>query len=206
VTEVGSGEDVIRMRARQAQLYWLLGDEDSSAAAMAEAKRYAEKVTWQEALVELALSRAELARWRGDAEEARRQLDVAITLLGDEAERAAIRGVTHELMGHLADDLDEAREHYAVACEAAAELGYAPMTAQVLVGVADLALRRDQYEQAARLLAASIGVRGLRGAHPDLDRIEQAARSRLGDTRFAEATREGTETSWSQLVAVTLAS
>ena len=28
VTEVGATEDVIRMRSRQAQLYWLLGDED----------------------------------------------------------------------------------------------------------------------------------------------------------------------------------
>jgi hypothetical protein len=32
VTEVGAVEDVIRMRSRQAQLYWLLGDQDSSAA------------------------------------------------------------------------------------------------------------------------------------------------------------------------------
>jgi hypothetical protein len=36
-------------------------------------------------------------------------------------------------------------------------------------------------------------------------RIEQIARHRLGDARFAEAAREGTQTSWSQLVAVTLA-
>ena len=77
----------------------------------------------------------------------------------------------------------------------------------MLVGVADLALRRDQYEQAARLLAASTAVRGLPDrANPDMSRIEQAARSRLGDAGFAEATREGTETSWRELVAVTLAS
>ena len=38
VTEVGAIEDVILMRSRQAQLYWLLGDEDSSAAAIAEAR------------------------------------------------------------------------------------------------------------------------------------------------------------------------
>ena len=72
VTEVGAIEDVIRMRSRQAQLYWLSGDEAASAAAMAEAQRYAERVTWPDALAELALSKAELARWRGDAEEARR--------------------------------------------------------------------------------------------------------------------------------------
>ena len=57
VTEVGAVEDVIRMRARQAQLYWLLGDEESSAAAIAEARRSAERVTWPDALAELALRR-----------------------------------------------------------------------------------------------------------------------------------------------------
>ncbi len=86
-TEVGATEEVIRMRSRQAQLYWRLGDQDSSAAAMAEAQRYAERVTWPDALAELALSKAELARWRGDAEEAYQQLGVATTLLGDDAER-----------------------------------------------------------------------------------------------------------------------
>jgi hypothetical protein len=94
----------------------------------------------------------------------------------------------------------------AAACQAASEAGYAPLIAQVLVGVADLALRRDQYKQAARLLAASAGVRGLPDrSHPDVARIEQIARHRLGESRFAEAAQEGTQTSWSQLVAVTLA-
>ncbi|MEU8652057.1 BTAD domain-containing putative transcriptional regulator [Streptomyces sp. NPDC048737] len=207
VTEVGTTEDVIRMRSRQAQLYWLLGDEDASAAAIAEAQRRAERVTWPDALAELALAKAELARWGGDAGEAHRQLGVVTAVLGDGAERADVRAVTHDLLGYLADDLGEARAHRAAACEAASEAGYAPLTAQVLVGVADLALRRGEPEQAARLLAASTGVRGLQDrSHPDAARIEQSARSRLGDARFAEAAREGTRTGWSQLVGVTLAS
>jgi hypothetical protein len=206
VTEVGAIEDVIRMRSRQAQLYWLLGDEDASAAAIAEAQRRAERVTWPDALAELALSKAELARWGGDAEEACRQLGVATTMLGDEAEQASIRAVTHDLLGYLTDDLDAARTHRAAACEGASEAGNAPMIARAVVGVADLALRRGQYEQAARLLAASTGVRGLADrSSPDVARIEQAARRRLGEARFAEAAREGTQTSWSELVTVTLA-
>jgi predicted ATPase/DNA-binding SARP family transcriptional activator len=206
VTEVGATEDVIRMRSRQAQLYWLLGDEGASAAAIAEAQRCAERVTWPDALAELALSKAELARWDGNAEEARYQLGVAITMLGDEAEQANIRAVTHDLLGYLAGDLGEARTHRTAACQAATEAGHAPLIAQVIVGVADLALRRDQYEQAARLLAASARVRGLPDrSHPDVARIEQIARHRLGAARFAEAAREGTQTSWSQLVEATLA-
>jgi predicted ATPase/DNA-binding SARP family transcriptional activator len=206
VTEVGAIEDVIRMRSRQAQLNWLLGDEDASAAAIAEAERCAERVTWPDALVELAFSKAELARWDGNTEEAYQQLGIATAMLGDEAERAEIRGVTHDLLGYLADDLSEARTHRAAACQAASEAGHPLLIAQVLVGVADLALRCDQYQQAARLLAASAGVRGLPDrSHPDVARIEQAARHRLGEARFAEAAREGTQTSWSQLVTVTLA-
>ena len=205
VAEVGAIEDLIRMRSRQAQLYWLLGEADSSEAAIADAERYAERVTWPDALVELALSKAELARWGGHAEEACHQLDVATTILGDEAERANIRAVTHNLLGYLADDLSEARTHRAAACQAASEAGYAPLIAQVLVGVADLALRRDQHEQAARLLAASAGVRGLPDrSHPDVARIEQAARRRLGEARFAEVTREGAKASWRELAEATL--
>jgi predicted ATPase/DNA-binding SARP family transcriptional activator/tetratricopeptide (TPR) repeat protein len=206
VTEVGAIEDVIRMRSVQAQLYWLLGDEDSSAAAIAEAQRCAERVTWPDALAELALSKAELARWAGHAEEANQQLGIAVSMLGDEAEQAGIRAVTHDLLGYLADDLGEARAHRVAACQAASEAGHAPLIAKVLVGVADLALRRDQYEQAARLLAASNAVRGLPDrSYPDVARIEQAARCRLGEARFAEATHEGAQASWRELAEVTLA-
>jgi len=73
--------------------------------------------------------------------------------------------------------------------------------------VADLAVRLDQYEQAARLLAASVGVRG-QPDRSDLDaaRIERDARRHLGEARFAEVTREGTQADWTQLVEVTLTS
>jgi predicted ATPase/DNA-binding SARP family transcriptional activator len=207
LTETGAVEDVIQKRSRQAQLYWLLGDEDSSTAAIAEAQRFAERVTWPDALAELAFSQAELARWNGNAEEARRQLGLAATMLGDAAEQPNIRAITHDLLGYLADDLSQARTHHAAACQAAAGAGYAPLLAQVLVGVADLALRLGQDEQAARLLAASAGVRGLPDrSRPDEARVERTARSRLGDARFAEAAREGTRASWSQLAEVTLAS
>jgi hypothetical protein len=150
--------------------------------------------------------RAELARWGGDAEETYQQLGVVTTLLGAEAEEPNIRAARHDLLGYLADDLSAARTHRTAACQAATEAGYAPLIAQVLVGVADLALRYEEYEQAARLLAASAGVLGLADrSQPDAARIERAARRRLGDARFAEAAEQGTQTSWSQLVTDTFA-
>jgi predicted ATPase/DNA-binding SARP family transcriptional activator len=204
VTEVGTIEDVVLWRARQAQLFWLQGDEESSTAAMAEAQRYAERAAYPSALAGLALAKAELARWSGDTEQARRQLGVATTAL--DQEQALIRAVTQDLLGYLADSLDEAREHRAAAFQAALVAGHAPLIAQVLVGIADLALRDERYEQAAQLLAASAGVRGLPDrSQPDGARIERDARRRLGEARFAEATREGAMASWHELAQATLA-
>jgi hypothetical protein len=206
VLEVGAIEDVIRMRARQAQLYWLLGDAESSAAAMAEAERYADRVVWPSALAALALAKAELARWAGDTKQAGRQLDVATAMLGDEAELAGLRAVTHDLLGYLAGGLDEAREHREAALRAASEAGYAPLIGHVLIGIADQALRSGRDEQAAQLLGASAGVRGLTDREqPDVARIEQATRRRLGEAGFAEATRAGAQASWPELAQATLA-
>jgi predicted ATPase/DNA-binding SARP family transcriptional activator len=207
VAEVGATEDVIRLRTRQAVLYWLKGDQDASAAAIADAERSAEGVTWPYALVELALAKAELARWGGHAEEARHQLGVATTFLGDDAQQASIRAGLHDVLGYLAEDPSQARAHRAAAWQAASEAGLPPLIAQVIVGVADLAVRLGQYEQAARLLAASVGVRGRPDrSHPDAARIEQAARRHLGGARFAEVTQEATRASWSELVEAALAS
>jgi predicted ATPase len=207
ILEVGATEDVIRCRTRQALMYWLKGDRDASAAVIAEAERCAEAVTWPYALVDLALAKMALARLRGNAEEARRQVAVATTLLGDEAETAHVRAVLHDASGYLADNLSEARAHRVAAWQAASEAGNAPVIAQVIVGVADLAVRLDQHEQAARLLAAGVAVRGQPDrSHPDTARIEQAARHHLGEARFAEVMQEGTQTSWAQLVEVTLSS
>lgn len=205
VTEVGAIEDVLRIRTQQAQTYWLSGDEVSSASAMAEAQRYADRIVWPDALAQLALAKAELARWQGDRGEALRQLTRARAVLGDSEKY--IKGVTQDLLGYLAEDLDEAREHRIAAFRAVSELGNAPLIARVLVGIADLALRQEQYEQAARLLAAGRSVRGLPDrSQPDVARIERAARRRLGDTGFTEATRDGARADWRELAAVTLAS
>ncbi|GAA4419107.1 BTAD domain-containing putative transcriptional regulator [Georgenia halophila] len=201
LTELGAVEDVIEARTQQAPLYWLAGDRAASTAAIADAERRAEGVTWPYALIALALAKARLARLGGDVREARRQLGLATTLLGDIAERPHVRAQIHDLLGYLAGDVRESRTHRVAAWQAASEAGAPPVIAQMLVGVADLAGRHDQHEQAARLLAASVDVRGLPDlSHPDAARIERDARRHLGDQRFAEVTRDGAGTHWSELV------
>jgi len=111
-----------------------------------------------------------------------------------------------DLLGYLTGDLAEAREHRAAAFRAVSESVYAPQVSRVLVGLADLALRYERYAQAARLLGAAAGVLGLPDrAQPDVARIEDAVRRRLGDEGFAEAAREGAAADWRELAEVTLA-
>lgn len=206
VAELGVADDVIRMRARQAQLHWQAGDDEAATKAIADGERYAEGVTWPDALSELAFAKSELARWRGDTAEAAEQLRAAMTLVDDQDE-PNVRALAHHLLGYLAPDTATARAENTVAYQAATTAGHPTLVAQILVGIADVALRDDDPAQAVRLLAAATGLRGLpNSSHPDVRRIERDARSRLGDMAFAEAAREGAEADWSQLAGVTLAS
>ncbi|WP_030453554.1 BTAD domain-containing putative transcriptional regulator [Herbidospora cretacea] len=206
LTEVGAIEDVVGLRARQAQLYWLLGDEGRSAAAMAEAQRCAGGIAWPNVLAELAVAKGQLARWRGDPEEALRQLASAGALLGDDDPGGWVRALAMDMHGGLTDDLAEARRHRAEAFRVAVNSGYPPLIATVLIGVADLALRRGEHAQAARLLGAAEAVRGTPDhSLPDAARIAAATRARLGDEGFAEAVEEGRRRDWRELAEVTLA-
>ncbi|MEU6251001.1 AfsR/SARP family transcriptional regulator, partial [Glycomyces sp. NPDC047010] len=206
MAEFGANEDAVSVRSRQAQLHFLAGDPGAAAAAMAEAERTAERVAWPNALAELALAQAELARWNGDAAQARERLDAFAELLGDDSRRAHVRAVRHDLLGYLAEDAAAARGHRVAAVAAAAEAAHAPLTAQVLVGVADQALRAGDHAGAARLLAAGAAVRGLQDhSLPDVSRIEAATRTALGDKGFAEATAAGASGNREKLVAAVLA-
>ncbi len=207
LTELGVREEVVSLRVRQAQLYWLLGDERSSTSAMAEAQRCAGGITWPDALAELALSKAQLARWRGDPDEARRHLATVLAVPGNVETNDFIRAKAMDLYGYLTEDLDQARAHWSEAFRTAVEAAYHPLIAEVLIGIADLALRQGQYEQAVRLLAASDGVRGTPDrSMPDVSRITAETRNRLGETVFTEAIRDGQRRDWRELAEITLAS
>ncbi|MFI6325041.1 BTAD domain-containing putative transcriptional regulator [Nonomuraea sp. NPDC050556] len=200
---MGGTEEVIGLRARQAQLYWLLGDEAASASAMAEAERRAGGITWPDVLAELSLAKARLAYWRGETDQAHQHLDSVRDML----DNSLVRATAMDLYGYLAKDLEQAREHRNEAFQAAVLSAYPPLIAGVLVGVADLALRQGQDEQAVRLLAASDAVRGTADrAHPDAARIAEETRNRLGESVFTEATLDGQGRDWRELAEVTLAS
>ncbi|NUO61551.1 MAG: AfsR/SARP family transcriptional regulator, partial [Hamadaea sp.] len=204
LVEVGGTEEVVSIRTRQAQLYWLLGDERASLITLAEAVRAADGITWPDTLGELAIAQAQLARFRGEPDQAREHLATVRMRPGDEA--SGLYVLLQDMLGYLAEDLGQARAHRAGALRAAVQLGYRPMIAQTLVGIADQAARQGQDEQAARLLAASENVRGMPDrTQLDAARIGEEVRQRLGETVFAEALRDGRKRDWQELAEVTLA-
>ncbi|TWJ11703.1 putative ATPase [Stackebrandtia albiflava] len=203
LTELDSTEEVVVLRARQAQLYWLRGDAPSSASAMALAQRSAEGITWPDTLAELGFAKAHLARWRGDTEEARRAMAAIPVRPGGDSD--AVRAMTEDLRAYLSEDVARARAHRAEAFRAATGLGHRPFIAQVLIGIADLAVRSGDDAQAVRLLAASDVVRGtIDRSQPDVARITEDTRERLGDTGFTEAFHEGGRRDWRELAEAVL--
>ncbi|WP_031154512.1 hypothetical protein [Streptomyces xanthophaeus] len=157
---------------------------EAGEAALAQAERDAEAAGWPEAIAATAHGRAELARWRGESAVARAGLDRVQEALREVAVHAAFRAMVLDSLAHLdaADGhLEAARARRAEALEMAVGTMHAPTVAQMLVGVADQAVRLDRPEEAARLLAAALAVRG----GPDLSltdagRVEEAARATLG--------------------------
>ncbi|GAB3755442.1 BTAD domain-containing putative transcriptional regulator [Microlunatus parietis] len=205
LAELGAVEDVIEVRTQLAQLSWLAGDRAGSESAIAAAERLATNVTWPYALATLALAKAGLARLRGDLPEAREQLAVATAQLGDAAEQTTIRLLVHDLSAYLAEDLEQAKAHRVAEWQAASEARAPHLVARMLIGIADLAVRLGEDEQAARLLAAAVAVRGVPDrSDPDAARLEETVRRSLGDARFAEASQEGTQAEWPALVERTL--
>ncbi|ATY09946.1 AfsR/SARP family transcriptional regulator [Amycolatopsis sp. AA4] len=186
VSELGSADDVLFARGRQAHLFWQLGDEAAAAAAIAAAERDARSVPFPDSLAFLAQTKSDLARWRGELAEARRELNRAEALLSESEPHPLFRAMiqhSHAYLDAQTGDLPAARERRREALALAAEAGEALYLSIVLVGVADQALRIDRPVAAADLLAAADRLRG--GPHlalPDATAAAAAVRAQPSGT------------------------
>ncbi len=194
IGELGVVEDRLYAWVRQAQLCRLAGDPAGSAEVMARAERDAVAAGWPEALAMMAHGKADLARWNGEPASARAELARAREAVREVAVHPVFEVVVLDSLGYLdaADgELAAARAHRAGALELAMASGHAPTLAQVLVGVADQAVRLDRPREAARLLAAALAVRGGPDhSRPDAARVEDAARAALGEA-YEECAADG---------------
>jgi predicted ATPase len=201
LTEIGTIEDIVWFRVKQAQLSWLLGDAAGCAAAMAQAEREAAQIGWPDAVAGMAHAKAELARWQGDVRTAREQLARAQAALRHIVIHPVFQAMILDSLAYLdtaEGNLDPARAHRTEALTLAVDSRHASTVGQVLVGIADLALRQGSPQAAAQLLAASDAVRGGPDlSYPDGARVEKAIRAALGEQQLAEAAQSGRDATMS---------
>jgi len=194
LAELGAVEDLVFLKAREAQLRWLVGDETGSAAVVAQAEEEAASVGWPDAVAGVAYFKADLARWSGDITTARDELAHAQAVLDRTGMDPVFRAMILDSFAYLdaaEGDLDSAGARREEALAIALGSRDDGVVSQVLVGVADQAVRRGYPALAARLLAASEGI----GGGPDLSRPEGAqvkatVRAALGEPQFAEAIKQ----------------
>ena len=197
VAELGSAEDEIQARLNFARDLWLAGGtgRERSRAELARALRDADELGWPEVTANAAYTAGHLARMEGD-------LDAARAHLTRGAEIAARPGLPGQLaaliggaLGYLAaetGDLTTARARHDRALQAALGTSDGPVVAQVLTGLADLALREDDPVRAATLLGASEGLRGTRDRSiSDEFRVAEAVRGTLTSAEWDDAFQRG---------------
>jgi hypothetical protein len=109
--------------------------------------------------------------------------------------------------GYLATatgDLVEAVARHGEALELALQSNDAPVVAQVLVGIADLARRRGEPHLAALCLGASEGLRGVKDLSVlDYARVDREVRADLPGEDFAAAYAKGLATTMDTVRTVT---
>ena len=182
MTELGSTEDEVQTRLNLARDLWLAGgsERERSRAVLARALRDADKLGWPEVSANAAYTAGNLARMEGDLDAARAQLVRAAEIAATPGLPGQLAAVISSSLGYLdaaAGDLPTARDRHDRAVQAALGTSDGPVVAQVLAGLADLAMREGDPVRAATLLGASEGVRGT------------SDRSILDEFRVAEAVR-----------------
>jgi predicted ATPase/DNA-binding SARP family transcriptional activator len=198
VREVGLREDLPQMEVKLASQLWIAGEADESRRTLKQAQESAEDVSLPEVTASVEFGFATLARAGGDLAEARSRLTAAVAALGEGAAAPQFHAMictTRGLVEGEAGDLVRARELHVQAIRTAVGSNDAPVVALTLIGFADLALRQGDPERAARLLGASVGVRGsVDHSVPDAGRLEREARAALGDPGFEAAYAGGLPT------------
>ncbi|WP_069110910.1 BTAD domain-containing putative transcriptional regulator [Jiangella alba] len=190
--QVGTTEDLVFMRGKEAQLRWLLGDAEGSAATLAWADREATGLAWPDSVAGLALYGSDLARWAGDLGTARSELARAEALLTTISVHPLFWAMVYDSRGHLAaagGDLATAGSERAAAAGLALTVGDEDVIGRVLVGLADHALRVGRPADAAWLLASTTALTGgLDRSRAEPVAAETAVRAALGDETAAELT------------------
>jgi tetratricopeptide (TPR) repeat protein len=194
-TELGTTEDEIVFRLFLTRELWLLGERKVAHAELVRAQRDAERLRLPEVIALGAYTAGDLARLEGRPEAARAALRSVVEQHGPLDMALQIRAQAATGLGYLAaadGDLEAARGWHVKALDVARSSSDAPVIAQALTGLADLALREDAPDRAAELLGASLAVRGTTDRSVlEEERVAADARAVLGEERYDRAYQRG---------------
>jgi predicted ATPase/DNA-binding SARP family transcriptional activator len=193
--EIGTVEDEGHFRLNLARLLWLDGSRELAWREANRAIDDADRIGWPESQTFAMYTAANLARLDG-------QYDTARAYAARAAEFAVTPGIADQLralvssesayLAAAAGDLQQAGRLHHQAWNQVRLSKDAPPIAQVIIGLADLAVRDADPERAATLLGASDGVRGTTDSSDiDARRISQQVRELLSPDAFAGAHERG---------------
>jgi hypothetical protein len=190
-----TNEDLVAYRLRLASILVTLHRDDEAMAALADARRDADRFGLPESLAGVAHAGGDFARRRGELTLARAELTRARLMSGHTSVAPQFHAALTTSRAYLAaaeGDADSAAALHAEALDWALRSNDAPVVGHVLVGAADVALVRGDFRRAAELLGASVAVRGVPDlSNSDAVRVTKAARTELGDEVFAESYARG---------------
>ncbi|HMD23513.1 MAG TPA: hypothetical protein VKH61_05390, partial [Streptosporangiaceae bacterium] len=195
VAAFGSTEDEVQFRLFMVRQLWLAGEPEAAWDELSRAQPDAERLGLPELRAFAVYVAGDLARLDGRPEAAREALVRAVQMATPPDVAQQVRAVAATGLGYLAGaegDLDAARDWHDQALAAARLSADAPVIAEALTGLADLALRENDAERAAELLGASVAIRGTTDRSvQDEKRIADQARSVLGEARYGQAYQRG---------------
>jgi predicted ATPase/DNA-binding SARP family transcriptional activator len=204
-TEMDSAEDEVRSRLFLVREIWLLGEREAAYAELSRAQRDADRLKMPEVMALAAYTVGDLARLDGNLELARVELTRAAEVGGPPVSVLQLRAASASALGLLAaarGELEVARGWHTKALQAARSCADAPVIAQVLVGLADLALREADPGRAAELVGAGLAIRGtVDRTLVDEERVASAARAELGNAGFEAAYQRGQDATMDTLAA-----
>jgi predicted ATPase/DNA-binding SARP family transcriptional activator len=193
--EVGMREDLPQLAVKTAHQVWLSGEPEEARRLLKRAREFAREVGIPEVMASVHHCHAVIALAEDDLETAREHNATAIRMIDNSMFAPQFRAMAHStgaLIEGAAGNLALARTEHRAAIRIAVEMSDSPVIAQVLAGVADLALREGDPERAAYLLGAADSVRGSRDRTVEqAERTFREARAALGDADFDTAYHRG---------------
>jgi tetratricopeptide (TPR) repeat protein len=201
----GNSEDQVHFHLFMVHELWMLGEREAAWAELRTALPDVERLGLTELTAFAAYTKGDLARLDGQPGEAREAYLQAFELIRPMGITQQLGAVAATGLGYLAaaeGDLETAIHWHARAFENARASADAPVIAEALGGLADLALREGDPERAAELLGAGVAIRGTPDRSVvDEKRVADQARSVLGEAGYGAAYRRGQRVTMDTLAA-----